>query len=82
MSMYEYRCPQCETKFEALRTLASGRYARCPKCHHRAYKVVSTFSFKMDSIFTRDGEGFKSEVYGKDEYKERVRNNMRREDKC
>ena len=75
MATYEYRCPQCQTKFEALRSYSKGRYARCPKCNHRAYKIVSPFSFKMDNIFTRDGEGFTTVAMSKQEKKERIRGN-------
>jgi len=58
MPLYEFYCPQCETKFEGLRTIARGRFARCPECNHRSYRVPSRFSWKWLNPFTKDGEGF------------------------
>ena len=61
--MYEYRCPQCQGVFEEIRSMAKGRFAQCPNCHRRAYRIVSLSTFKMANPFTKDGEGFTSVKY-------------------
>jgi len=81
MPIYEYRCPQCGTKFEEIRTVAAGRFARCPKCDRKSYKVVSPFTFTGFHPFNKDGEGFSSVSYRPEEYRERVKNNLAKEDK-
>ena len=80
MPVFEYKCPQCELIFEELKGISGSQYARCPDCNHRAYKILSSFSFVMGHFARKDGEGFTSVAYRPDEYKERVRNNMSKHD--
>ncbi len=45
MPLYEYVCPDCESRFEELRPL--GRMddpARCPKGHAAGQRVLSVFA--------------------------------------
>jgi len=45
MPLYEYYCPQCETRFELLRPMGrSDDPAICPNGHQRAQRVLSVFS--------------------------------------
>jgi putative FmdB family regulatory protein len=45
MPLYEYYCPQCETRFELLRPMSrSDHSATCPNGHEGAQRVVSVFS--------------------------------------
>ncbi len=52
MPIYEYCCPECETKFDLLRPFSQADApAVCPKCHHEGgRRLVSAFaSFSKDS---------------------------------
>ena len=45
MPLYEYYCPQCETRFELLRPMSrADDSATCPNGHQRAKRVLSVFS--------------------------------------
>ena len=45
MPLYEYYCPQCETRFELLRPMSrSNGPATCPNGHKGAQRVLSVFS--------------------------------------
>jgi putative FmdB family regulatory protein len=45
MPLYEYHCPQCETRFELLRPMSrSDDPATCPNGHKRAQRVPSVFA--------------------------------------
>ncbi len=45
MPLYEYYCPQCETRFELLRPMGrSDDPATCPSGHQGAERVMSVFS--------------------------------------
>jgi len=45
MPLYEYYCPQCETRFELLCPMRrSNGTATCPKGHAGAQRVLSVFS--------------------------------------
>ena len=68
--IYEYRCPQCELKFEDLKTIRSGRFSRCPRCNHKSYKVPSMFTHKWYNGLTTDGEGFTTKYHRPEEVKE------------
>ena len=44
MPLYEYNCPKCSLKFELLRSLSQANdEASCPRCHHTAERILSTF---------------------------------------
>ncbi|MBI2906742.1 MAG: zinc ribbon domain-containing protein [Chloroflexi bacterium] len=46
MPLYEYSCPDCQQKFELLRSFQeSDREALCPSCGVPAKRVISRFSF-------------------------------------
>jgi putative FmdB family regulatory protein len=45
MPIYEYLCPECDSKFEELRPLSQAeRPAECPRCHRPARRKMSTFA--------------------------------------
>ncbi|MFC2002652.1 FmdB family zinc ribbon protein [Chloroflexota bacterium] len=45
MPIYEYRCSNCNLKFELLRGLSEANEgAPCPRCHNSAERILSTFS--------------------------------------
>ncbi|MBI4201050.1 MAG: zinc ribbon domain-containing protein [Chloroflexi bacterium] len=52
MPIYEYVCPNCESKFEALRPMSDGREARCPDCGTESPRVLSVFA-----AFSKSSEG-------------------------
>ncbi|MBM3142710.1 MAG: zinc ribbon domain-containing protein [Chloroflexi bacterium] len=54
MPIYEYMCPECNCKFELLRSISKANEdASCPRCQHPAKRVLSRFaSFSKGS----DGE--------------------------
>lgn len=45
MPTYEYLCRQCDTRFEARRSMAEAdRPVSCPSGHHGATRVFSVFA--------------------------------------
>ncbi|MBI2329596.1 MAG: zinc ribbon domain-containing protein [Chloroflexi bacterium] len=45
MPIYEYVCPDCESRFELLRPLSqAAEGAACPGCHQSAERVLSVFA--------------------------------------
>ncbi len=45
MPIYEYICPECDCKFELLRSVSkSNESASCPKCKGSAKRVFSRFA--------------------------------------
>ena len=45
MPIYEYLCPECDSKFEQLRPLSqSDKPGECPRCHKPARRKMSTFA--------------------------------------
>lgn len=75
MPIYEYKCRSCGKDFEELRDIEHRDGATCPDCDNLADRKMSLFRWKWDNIFTRDGEGFTSVQYSKEEAKERARAN-------
>jgi putative FmdB family regulatory protein len=61
MPIYEYFCPQCNLKFELLRSLSQpSQNAPCPHCHNGAERMFSTFaspSKGTEEISTQIGGG-------------------------
>ena len=58
MPIYEYFCPDCESKFELLRPLSkSNEGAECPRCHKKAERALSTFA-----CFSKDKSGLSSSI--------------------
>ena len=44
MPIYEYICPECDSKFEKMRPLSqSDKTAECPRCHKPAKRKMSSF---------------------------------------
>ena len=45
MPLYEYVCPNCNLKFELLRSLTQvNEEAFCPRCRNNAKRIFSTFA--------------------------------------
>lgn len=44
MPLYEYKCPECDVRFERLLSVADGRQAQCPDCETQASRVLSVFA--------------------------------------
>ncbi len=45
MPIYEYLCPECNSKFEELRPLSQAdQPCECPQCHRPATRKMSVFS--------------------------------------
>ncbi|MBI4199761.1 MAG: zinc ribbon domain-containing protein [Chloroflexi bacterium] len=59
MPLYEYVCPQCDTRFEKLRPMTDGVEAQCPRCSTPARRVISLFA-----AFTRGEAGESRAVAG------------------
>jgi putative FmdB family regulatory protein len=81
MPLYDYKCPQCNKLFEGLRSYSNSSTAECPICKGKSALVMSTFNWKWYNPYTKDGEGFTSQTYPKQEYRERVKNNLSKYDK-
>ncbi len=81
MPIYEFHCPICNKDFEELRTYDKRDEGCCPDCHGLAERKASLFSFKLHNPFTKDGEGFTSKRYNRQEYKGRVRHNVGKHEK-
>lgn len=79
MPIYEYECKRCG-RFEELRDM-DNRHASCPCCHGEAILLISKSIHKMFNPFTKDGEGFTSVQYSKEEARFRASHNMLKEDK-
>jgi len=44
MPIYEYACPDCESKFELLRPVSQAQEgAACPRCRGAAERILSAF---------------------------------------
>jgi putative FmdB family regulatory protein len=53
MPVYEYFCPQCNTKFEMLRSLNMATVdADCPKCGGKAERILSPCALRAASLST------------------------------
>ncbi|MCH7705979.1 MAG: zinc ribbon domain-containing protein [Chloroflexi bacterium] len=52
MPLYEYKCPECDVRFERLRPMTDGRQADCPDCETQAPRVLSLFA-----TFSRSADG-------------------------
>ncbi len=48
----------------------------CPACGNPGKLVMSRSSYKIHNPFTKDGEGFSSVVYSKEEAKYRAKHNV------
>jgi len=60
MPIYEYLCPQCNLKFELLRSLSQSNEAvSCPYCHDCAERIFSTFA-----SFPKSSEGVSTPIGG------------------
>lgn len=51
MPLYEYYCPQCQTKFEMSKAMEQRHHARCPHCDTESKLVPSvanhSFGFRL-----------------------------------
>lgn len=46
MPMYEYKCDDCDEKFEAIARTTDKDIVECPKCGKKVRKLVSAFSLR------------------------------------
>ena len=77
MPVYEYECLNCGRKYERLLSPEEGKLTSCPDCNTTVGRKISVPSrLKLQTKFTKDGEGFTSVHYSRDEFKERVRHNV------
>lgn len=60
MPVYDYRCPECETRFEVSRSMSSTSVEHCPACGAVAKRV-----------FTPVGVTFKGSGFHNTDYKKR-----------
>jgi putative FmdB family regulatory protein len=44
VATYEYRCLECDERFEARRPMASADQATCPSGHDRVKRLLSSFA--------------------------------------
>jgi len=75
MANYAYHCQGCGKDFEKLQPYEARDLVSCPNCRARVDRKLSPFSVKLYNPFRKDGEGFSSVEYSKQEYKERVKSN-------
>ncbi len=60
MPIYEYVCPECNTKFELLRSFSQAdEAAECPNCEKNASRTVSACA-----AFSKDDSGLVTSVAG------------------
>jgi putative FmdB family regulatory protein len=60
MPIYEYSCPACQQKFEAIRPLTrSGEKGVCPRCGAPSERALSLFS-----SFSKNSSGVSMPVGG------------------
>lgn len=60
MPIYEYVCPNCDFKFELLRSLnQTNAAALCPRCHSDAKRIFSCFN-----AFSEGHEGTPAAIAG------------------
>ena len=60
MPIYEYQCPDCDSKFELLRSLSqTDEGVSCPSCQHEARRILSTFA-----CFSKNESGMSSSIAG------------------
>jgi len=79
MPLYQYECVACGS-FD-LREHVGRDIVPCPACLQKSKRVYTPFAIHNYHFARTDGEGFTSVAYHPQEYKERVRNNMSKEDK-
>ncbi|MBC8100496.1 MAG: zinc ribbon domain-containing protein [Armatimonadetes bacterium] len=57
MPLYDYRCPQCDTRFEARHNFSAPTPA-CPKCAYEAPKrIITTAPSIAGGMLTHPGDG-------------------------
>ena len=60
MPIYEYKCPQCDTKFEKMRSFSqSDAESPCPNCGTGGKKLVSAFA-----SFSKGSDGNSAPIGG------------------
>ncbi|MDP6510526.1 MAG: zinc ribbon domain-containing protein [Dehalococcoidia bacterium] len=60
MPIYEYKCPQCDTNFEKMRSFSqSDAESPCPSCGTGGKKLVSVFA-----SFSKGSDGSSAPIGG------------------
>lgn len=60
MPVYEYFCPECNCKFELLRSMnKANEDASCPQCQHATRRIFSRFA-----SFSKGSEGESTPIAG------------------
>jgi putative FmdB family regulatory protein len=57
MPTYEYECPHCGHRFEALQKITAKPLDKCPKCNKKVKKLISTgvgIIFKGSGFYATD----------------------------
>lgn len=82
MQTFEYYCRACRNIFEEEKSFQDMDSVNCPDCGNRAKRRTSPANYKyLGNKFTKDGEGFTSEVYNPKEADIRVKYNLSKYDK-
>lgn len=50
MPLYEYECPQCQTRFEAILHAAEKEEPECPDCGEPARRLLSGFAVRGEAV--------------------------------
>ena len=75
MPLYEYHCQGCGKNFDKMQPYESRDLVSCPDCGSRVDRKISLFTHYWKNPFTKDGPGFESVVYSKEEARERIKAN-------
>lgn len=70
MPIYEYYCPKCNQRFDALKGMEERTSNPCPQCDTSSRLVLSVFNWWFSNPFTKDGEGFKTKYLRNEELDE------------
>ena len=69
MPTYDYECTKCKHNFEEFQRITSEPVAECPKCSHRAKRLISGGAgiiFKGSGFYTTDYKNASANKKGSD----------------
>lgn len=82
MPLYKYKC-NCGNIFEQLSTIEERNNVDCPQCGARPTIVITppvAYNPRLFHKFFKEGEGFTTVQYSKEEARERIRANASKYD--